>query len=415
MHKEASVPRDSAVSLGWSLILVALPLAATPAHAQAVAEPPVTIFRFGDIGLNPALNVVTGYDTNAIRAEEPVPSSEITVVGQVESFWNIRRYELRSAAAVESMNFPGQPNEAGVNYQGEAELRARGVRISPTGLVRYRNISTRPTGFEVGPRSRFVTKVAEGGVAINISERLGIDNTLGVTRVDYDADARFQDSSLTQTLNFTVHTFASRMVFELTPLTAVRTDFTFNRERFDNDPARDNTNFEVLTGVMFEPLALIEGRAQVGVERFNGTNELGTFNGLTLALGLSYRRNPRIGVIDFGINRGTEYSFDETQLVGTVLGYAIGYERELGQRWMTDANLQIETLDYPRPRDGLTNERRISYGGNVAFRLSQWQRVGVQVDRQDLSSSRVPFNAFRVIAFYAYGEGSIGLERPTGR
>ena len=165
----------------------------------------------------------------------------------------------------------------------------------------------------------------------------------------------------------------------LTPLTSVALDVTRERERFVTSQFRDSDSTKVMGNVTFQPLALINGTASVGVRQFDPVPaDVPAFTGVITAVNLSYSL---LGITRFGVEatRDIQYSFEfeqpyylESGVTGTVQQQVFGPFDVLGADRHARSCLhgsdrrRRRGVEPHRPREHSRNRRRLPHGHRQA-------------------------------------------------
>ena len=207
------------VAVGW--------LCPSPAEAQPPDDAaPQGRYLLGDsVSVTPAVVIVAGRDSNAIRTNSGAAAGEVYVVPQIESWIGRGRVRLNVANAIE---FTRQQTEAGsdadantvilsnstaLNHYHVARLDAGGARLSVQGTAGYRNHYAPPTdfvGFELGLKSSRIETELGTVATLRPGGRMFYRGLVTSSRLRYDADARFQGASLQQNLNRNITLFGGR-------------------------------------------------------------------------------------------------------------------------------------------------------------------------------------------------------------
>jgi len=128
----------------------------------------------------------------------------------------------------------------------------------------------------------------------------------------FDESAVFKDVSLHDELSRKSTTAGVQVRHQATPLTAFTVNVSRTNETFDYDSLRDSTSTQISAGVVFDPFALVKGGATIGYRSFKPSADLPSYQGLTMAVNLSYAA---FGTTRFaaGATRDIQYSYEETQ------------------------------------------------------------------------------------------------------
>ena len=212
--------------------------------------------------------------------------------------------------------------------------------------------------------------------------------------VDYADGKQFRGIELADQLNGTSDAVNFGADIELTPLTSFAAHGESSQERFDVSTDRDADSYRFGGTVTFNPLALISGRASVGVRAFRPLGpEMQDFTGLTAAVALAYayRDRTRFGVT---FDRDLRYSFAELTPYYVATGSRVTVTHRIYGNVDGQVLAGFERLDYEARLDASavndveddTDSIR-AVGGGLGYRLSDGSRFGVNVDYSTRASS----------------------------
>ena len=321
---------------------------------------------------------------------------------------------LNVNSAIELTNHQKDPPVT-FNYFNGISLTVPGAVLKPT--VSYSNINlyARPTGFEIGERSRRV----ENSAGARLDWQVGSRTTLSVDgswlKIDWDGAAEYEGSNLQQFLNRTTTIGLFAAGTEITPLTSVFAGVRMIRDRFEFSPERDGDSLDVLGGVTLSSPALISGSGVLGYRRFQSrTSGVSDFNGLVYLAQFRYVRESRTRIL-VDLDRQPFYSYSES------LGYYLqtstsgAYIQSLSGDWEASVFGGYRLLDYrvaglPEGADSTT--RRTDVGGGVSRRFGTYTRIGVNYS-YILSRGSEQYDAWRAITYIVYGSDKLKrLDRP---
>lgn len=409
-----SVRRASRV-LSAGLLLTGLALSARPVHAQVDPDPSEGArVRVGSFAFTPAVVLSAGHDSNVYREPNGFNDTEMFAVPQIEGWWTRPGFRITVNGALEVVRFGhnvGATNSrAGVRWDRTASV------LKPYVTFDRRNTNANPTGFEVGYKSlRLENDVAAGG-RLAIGGRTHLAFTGRLTRTRWDADARYQTSSLMEKLNRDTYAFGSGIGYAVTPLTSIGARVEKSLDRFRFSPVRDGETLRVFSDVEFARPALVFGGVSVGYQQFSSPHSgAADFTGLITSLNLGHGR-PDGTLFKFYMSRDTQYSFDTDLAYYVMTGMNVTVSRRVGDRWDAAGFANRFMLDY-RPAGTVASidrvDRLIEFGGALAYRVGRWARIGVTGERARRTGSQ-EFEALRVAAFLTYGSGRfLRLDRPT--
>jgi hypothetical protein len=175
-------------------------VAATHARGQQlpdVKEAPVV--RTEKFLLLPAAILSGGYDSNIHREGPPfgpIPAAELFGVATVQTFGVARPFSFNTTSGIEYLTFRDKPGEGGVSWANRAGLAAALGVVRPKASVRASDTYARPSGYEIGERSRHQELDVAGGADVRLGTRASVGAEVRKLALDYDASATYQDSNL---------------------------------------------------------------------------------------------------------------------------------------------------------------------------------------------------------------------------
>jgi hypothetical protein len=402
--------------------VVAALLLPGPALAQGQGPLPVAEGRIplGEVlSITPAVVVVAGHDTNAIRTNTGTPASEFYGVPQVEGWLGRGRNRLNFASAVELSQQQGEQNGVqdvrvrNLNQYYMARLDIGGARIALQAVGGWRNHYAPPTdfvGFELGIKSRRIETESGLQAIVRPGGRISLVGLVNYGRLRYDADEVFQGSSLQQNLNRNITNYGGEVQVAVTPLTSLGASINYYTDRFLYAPERDGNGMRVMAGASFQPLALISGRAEAGYMQYKPLRFPVNYGGPAYNVGLTFTRAPFF--VDVAARRSIEFSFDPSQgyyvsdgidTFGTI---ALGP----GARWEIFGRAQVRGMQ-PRGPQALREPFRglELYKGGLVRRFGDILRIGADIERY-VTGGPAGFDGVRSTVFMVLG-GSTRLQR----
>lgn len=392
-------------------------LGSGPAAGQTTADQPQGRYLLGSsLSVTPAVVLVVGRDSNAIRTDTGVPAGEYYVVPQIEGWLGRGRVRLNFANAVEvsSQKTATDVKVSTLNQYHTGRLDVGGPRVSFQAVAGHRDHYAPPTdfvGFELGLKSRRIER--EFGVSMNARPggRLLFGANASRSQLRYDADQRFQGASLEQNLNRNITAFGGEARLLVSPLTSFGVSLSGYRDRFLFAPERDGNGTRVLVGAAFSPRALLSGRAEAGYLRYNVVQSGARYGGPAYNLGLAYSRPPTI--IDLSGRRTIEYSFDPGRGFYVSNGLELYATTGLGRVWELFGHGSVRGM---QPRGLLAaNEpfRGIEeYKGGLIRKFGSSTRLGIDAERY-VTGGPGGFSGVRMTVFMIYGTTRLlRLDRP---
>jgi hypothetical protein len=387
------------------LVIVLGPRMASSQSLPAVGDIPA--LRTENLIIVPAVIISGGHDSN-IHGEGPpagpIASSELFGVAAAQLFGVASSLEFSGSSGAEIVSFRGHPGEGGLSWAHRFGVRLALPRIRPKAAIRYSDTYARPTGFEIGARSRHQELTVTGGADLRVSPRARIGGEVSHLALNYAADAQYQDSSLYDTLSLDLLTIATEMQYDLSPLTTMSIVATADRNRFRRMPERDTDGGRVVGGVSMTRPAMLTGSGQAGVRWFRPVRtDTGTFVGLVGLANLVYTRPSGVAIgVRFG--RDTQFSYDPslgyyvyTDVGGTILMRPGG--------WILKAGGGHQFLDYRQARTAAGAGRvdhRTGVGAMIGHRVGRGMEVGVNAEYTE-KTGELAFNGTRVMAYWSIG------------
>jgi hypothetical protein len=402
-----------------ALLCVLVCLSATPVAAQVntlVADNPreTAKVKLGPFHFSPRIELTElGIDTNVKNASDEPESDFTATVKPSATIWLpiARRGLVKAEFAPDLVWYKDFASERSIDpaltVLGEAYLR----RFTLFARNDFLHSRQRPT-LEIDLRSRRLENRVTAGVDMRLTPKLSLEVHGTRAETAYDADAVFLGTSLEETLNRTSTGFGTVARFRPTVLTAIALKAERFEERFELSPERDADNVRVMPGVEFQPRALIDGSAYIGMRHLNPVDEsrLPEFSGLVADLGLSYTL---LGATTIGVTytRDLQYSFEPLQPYYVDNGTGARVRRALGARFDVVLSADRHTYNYrdliletfaaePGRVDTIWN-----IGGSVGYRLGREGRAGLGLTywRRDSTRGAREYDGLRIGTTASYG------------
>jgi hypothetical protein len=386
------------------------------AGAQGVPAPPepaIARVRMGPLWINPTLALTnSGVDTNVFNeAEAPDRDLTMTVTPAAQLWMPLGPTWLTGEVREDIVWFKDFVDERSADGRYTAGWLVPLTRVGFYAGSNWVNTRERP-GFEIDARAKRREHAYLGAVEVRALARTLIGVRGERREVDFDEDEFFLGVSLHEALSRTYTEAALTIRHELTPLTSFTIDLAQARDRFKVSPLRDSDSMYALLGVRFDPAALINGSAQVGVRDFAPADPaLPPYQGVIASLDLSYVafESSRFAV---RVGRDVNYSFDVDQPYYLQTGVAGSVTQQIFGPVDVQGRLGRQRLFYRNRETGgppLAErvDRVIEYGGGIGYRAGRDLRVGLNVDRQKRSSMVLDrsFDGLRYGISATYGVG----------
>lgn len=384
---------------------------------QEQEDKPPGRFRLGSsVSVTPAMVIVVGRDSNALRTSTGTPAGEVYTVPQMETWIGRGIARLNFANAVE---FARQKREGDVmrtitNQYHFVRATVGGRRADVSGQASYRDHYAPPTdfvGFAFGIKSRRIERTAGLDFGLKPGGRLSYVGRYSTAQLRYDRDAFFQGASLEKNLNRNLTNFGGEAQLALTPMSsAVFSAFGF-RDRFLFAPDRDGNGMYFLAGFAFSPRALFTGHVQAGYLGYTVLKTATRYGAPGYNVGLSYAR-PAL-LLDLTGQRAVEYSFDPGQgfyLSNSIEGLAI---LRLSSKWELFERSSLRHLT-PQGNLALNESARdvIFHKGGLARKFSAATKIGVDAEWYK-NGGGGGFSGLRTTIFFTYGSTRLlRLDRP---
>jgi hypothetical protein len=246
----------------------------------------------------------------------------------------------------------------------------------------------RPTS-EIDERAQRRQTHVAGGISALAFSRTGLNVGFRRSSVDYNSDEVFRGVNLANELNATADSISFGADFELSPLTTLSVLGEQMQERFDFSPERDASSYRVGIGATLQPLALISGRASVGLRAFRPKSSLlRDFTGLTAAIAVGYSL-PSETRLNLTVDRDLRYSFEQLMPYYISTGGRVAVTQRVfggldGQVFGGLERIAYEArLDAPPVSD---NDRVRVLGAGIGFRVRDGARLALNFDHTRRSS-----------------------------
>ena len=389
----------------------------TTVQAQAPQTPgePGTPPRaqVGPVAVRPTLIVrEVGYDSNVLNESGDEQGDFTSTLGaRLELGLKTPRVQGTSATFYEYPYFADFENERGSSGGAEGRVDLLLARLQPYLTAGISRSHERPNA-EIDERASRLQSNAGAGAYVAAFSRTRLFVGYRYAGVDYADGEQFRGVELADQLNSTSDAVNFGADIEITPLTSFAVHGEWSQERFDVSADRDADSYRFGGTVTFNPLALISGRASVGVRAFRPLGpEMQDFTGLTAAVALAYAYRDRMR---FGVtfDRDLRYSFAELTPYYVSTGSRVTVTHRIYGNVDGQVFAGFERLDYEARLDASpvndveddTDSIRM-VGGGLGYRLSDGSRVGVNVDYGTRASStdEREYSRTRVYGTLTYG------------
>jgi hypothetical protein len=293
------------------------------------------------------------------------------------------------ASFFEYLHFQEFESERGTNRGVDGRADFSLGRIRPYVLGGITNSHERPTA-EIDARAERQQSNAAIGVTAATFSRTFLSFAYGRREVDYSDDETFRGVQLASELNGHSESMTVDVAVELTALTTVSAHAEHVQERYDFSSDRDADSRRYGVTTTLNPVALISGRATVGVRDYRPLNpQVRAFTGVTAAIALGYalRDETRIGLI---VDRDLRASFSEETPYYISTGGRVTFTQRLFSRVDGHVFAGAERIGYEARLDvePATDQRdRVrTIGGGIGFRVGEGSRLVLNLDHTERSS-----------------------------
>lgn len=368
----------------------ALALGAGAAHAQPPQAPvePSTPARveIGPLSLRPSIILRdVGFDSNVFNTPEGGDSDFTATLG-AKADVGIRSSRLQATYTTfyEYVYFQTFRSERGTNRGTDGRVDLLLGRLKPYLTAGLSQSHDRPNA-EIDVRPLRVQSSVGFGASVAAFSRTSLAVGYRHGAVDYADDEMFRGVRLADELNGRNEALLVGADVELSPLTTISLHGERSEERFDFSPERDADSYRYGVTATLHPLALISGRASVGVRAFRPSSaRIRDFTGLTAAIAVAYAHRDETRVA-LTIDRDLRFSFAEEtpyyistggrvtlthRLFGNLDGQALAGAERIAYEPRLDAP------DVHGDRDLVT-----TVGGGIGYRLNDGSRLGFNIDR----------------------------------
>ena len=388
--------------------------AGAPSMAQAPQPPaePTTPARMqvGPVSVRPSLILRdVGYDSNVFnRADGEEGDFTATLGAKVDVGFRSSLVQATYTSFFEYLYFQNFDSERGSNRGTDGRVDFLFGRVRPFVTAGISRSHERPNA-EIDERALRLLSNLGGGTTVALFSRTALSVSYRRTEVNYADDELFRGVRLADQLDGTAEAVTGGVDVRLSPLTTLSVHGEKSQERFDFSPGRDSDSYRYGVTAHFQPLALISGRATVGMRAFRPHSaNVREFTGMTAAVALAYayRDETRVGVT---IDRDLRYSFAETtpyyistggrvtlthRLFGNIDGQVLGGLERIAYEARLDAVDSVDGTDTVR-----------TAGAGVGYRLGDGSRLGLNFDvaRRTSPAPDREYRRGRLYATLTYG------------
>lgn len=388
---------------------------ASASSAQVPLEPSEGpgIFKIGPLSVAPGIFLLSGYDSNigSLSPEEAAGDYTFVAVPQAKLLLGQGPVRLQGILAAEFQQYVERSDESATNNYWETRLDVGRGANTLTGTYSHRDHYARPTGFEVGKKSRHLWDTARVSGDMALGGRGNLSGDFTYERVRYDADAIYEGIQLKGQLDQNATVATASVGYDLTPLTGMFGLAEFTVNQFLVEPRRNSSGNYLALGVGFQPSALISGQVNIGYRRLNFTDPtvkdfsgLGYVGGFTIPI-------PTGTLLAITLAREPQYSYDAASAYYVQTENRLSLSQPLGQRILALGWARWLTFSYPNAAPSNGAGTYFGYNASLGLRLPRSVMVGVGGGSESKGSE---YQAFKVMVFFTYGpRGLAQLENPV--
>lgn len=367
-------------------------LVAGAATAQEMPKPPNldrVRLRAGPVLVNPTLAIPNaGVDTNVFNepdSADPDRDFTITFTPAADVWMRMGRSWIVANVREDLVWYNEFDSQRSANGNFTASLLVPFNRLTAAVGGNWIDTRERP-GFEIDTRAKRTERAANGIVEVRALSRTFFGARAEHRSIKFDEGEAYQGSDLSTELNRTVTSAGATVRNQLTPLTNVTFGLGFVQERFDSSPLRDSDSTRFDVAFNFDPFALINGSASIGIRDFKPLSpDVPGYTGSTANVNLSYTalESTKLTV---GVVRDVQYSYDVDQPYYLLSGVTAGVGQQIYGPLDVQFRMGFDRLSYAdRVGADVAVTDRVdhvrNYGGGMGYRLGRDLRLGFNVDR----------------------------------
>jgi hypothetical protein len=266
----------------------------------------------------------------------------------------------------------------------------------------------------VGYKSLRKENSFNGGARMFINPRAKLNGYGSLVQTRWDADARYQTSSLRENLNRDTLGAGLGFSYAVTPLTGVGVSVDAFRDQFIYSPIRDGDTLRIGPTVDFAPKAFVFGTATFGIQSFKSkTVEAADLKSRYFNVNLGYGV-PEGTLLRVVLDQQFQYSYDTSLSHYLITSVVASAARRVQEHWDLAGFAGRYVISYRADLPGPTHPSTITteFGGAAAYRVGRWTRIGVTIERA-LKTGSDGYDAARIVGFMTYGSGRFQrLDRP---
>jgi hypothetical protein len=368
------------------LSALALVLLAAPAVAQPVTGGGADArLHLGPLALDPRLSVRdVGIDTNIFNdAEAPVRDFTAVIGPELDSWVRLGRLYWSGTSAVRWNYYRENRSQRSIDLAQDGRLDLDLGIVMPFVRGHAGRTRQRPN-LEIDARVQLDTRDLAGGFGLRFGPSTFVSLEHGARQVEF-GDVRLGEATLAETLNRTETSSRVALQRALTPLTTLNVAAEYRSDDFETAVDRDSESYRLVGGLDLRPLALVAGRALVGVRSFRPDSPMAPrFTGTVADVELTYQFRDLTRLMGL-VARDIDYSYDPAQAYYVSTAWRLSAIQALGPGWDITAHAGRTRLAYRSRLDATIDERDrrdhvLVYGLGFGRRLGTDMRVGVEIE-----------------------------------
>jgi hypothetical protein len=366
--------------------------AARPAQAQAQSpEPPVDPpLQVGPLVLAPVISLRNlGHDSNVFnRSEDVNPQGDYTATlsPSVQAWLQLARVRLLARTQFDFYYFKELAELRGVDGDSLARVELLLNRLTPYFEGSITNTRHRQN-LEIDAIARRRNDGGRAGADLRLTDKISAGVYALRSRLEYEPNSLYMGTDLGRELNHRSAGEGAAVRWALTPFTTISFQTERQRDRFESTGTNDSDIVRMAPTVEFKPLALVSGRATIGVQRrrflAGGQPDFkGTF--VFADLGYTLLGRTRFSVT---ARRNLEYSYLVGQQDYLVTEIGVSVIQRLGESWDVGGFLSRGHLTYLATSNNpaavpIPPETIPSYGADVGYNVGR-TRVGFHLEHRE--------------------------------
>jgi hypothetical protein len=341
--------------------------------------------------LSPTIRLTDlGWDDNVFRVsrgDNPAGDFTATAGPAVQATLLVPRLRVIGHSQVDFVYFKRFSEIRSIDTDNTGRVELLLGRVRPFALGEWANARHR-RNFEIDLPVRRVDSSFGGGVDVYLSGKTSIGATLRRSRLEYKGDTIYLETDLARSLGATATISGLRLGYSLTPFTTLAVNVEQDRNEFALAKERNSDGFRLMSGIEFQPFALVSGHAEVGIRRRTfADGKSPQFQGTVARADLAYTLLGRTRFAVTGL-RDLSYSYRADQRDFLQAGAELSVTQRIATAWDVAATLGRFSLVYGLGSLAAGNgpaEQVRNYALGIGYHIER-TRIGFQVARQTRTS-----------------------------